>query len=196
MIVSPKIQPSAMNLSKSLAVAALVITCGLALPATAQTCPALLNHTFAKLQDDSPQNLCQYSGQVILVVNTASYCGFTPQYEGLEQLYSQYGKRGFTILGFPSGDFGNQEKTNNKEIAEFCFNTYGVKFPMFAKSSVKGSAANPLFAALSADAGQAPKWNFHKYLIGRDGKVVASYPSQVEPLDPKLTGQIEALLGR
>jgi len=196
MIVSPKIQPSAMNLSKSLAVAALVITCGLALPATAQTCPALLNHTFAKLQDDSPQNLCQYSGQVILVVNTASYCGFTPQYEGLEQLYSQYGKRGFTILGFPSGDFGNQEKTNNKEIAEFCFNTYGVKFPMFAKSSVKGSAANPLFAALSADAGQAPKWNFHKYLIGRDGKVVASYPSQVEPLDPKLTGQIETLLGR
>ena len=196
MIVSPKIRPSAMNLSKSLAVAALVIACGLALPATAQTCPALLNHTFAKLQDDSPQNLCQYSGQVILVVNTASYCGFTPQYEGLEQLYSQYGKRGFTILGFPSGDFGNQEKTNNKEIAEFCFNTYGVKFPMFAKSSVKGSAANPLFAALSADAGQAPKWNFHKYLIGRDGKVVASYPSQVEPLDPKLTGQIEALLGR
>lgn len=196
MIVSPKIQPSAMNLSKSLAVTALVITYGLALPATAQTCPALLNHTFAKLQDDSPQNLCQYSGQVILVVNTASYCGFTPQYEGLEQLYSQYGKRGFTILGFPSGDFGNQEKTNNKEIAEFCFNTYGVKFPMFAKSSVKGSAANPLFAALSADAGQAPKWNFHKYLIGRDGKVVASYPSQVEPLDPKLTGQIEALLGR
>jgi len=185
-----------MNFSRSLAAAALVVTCSLALPATAQTCPVLLNHTFPKLQDDSPQNLCQYSGQVILVVNTASYCGFTPQYEGLEQLYAQYGKRGFTILGFPSGDFGNQEKTNNKEIAEFCFNTYGVKFPMFAKSSVKGSAANPLFAALSADAGQAPKWNFHKYLIGRDGKVVASYPSQVEPLDPKLTGQIETLLGR
>jgi glutathione peroxidase len=129
-------------------------------------------------------------------VNTASYCGFTPSTKGLSSFTRNTAKRGFTILGFPSGDFGNQEKTNNKEIAEFCFNTYGVKFPMFAKSSVKGSAANPLFAALSADAGQAPKWNFHKYLIGRDGKVVASYPSQVEPLDPKLTGQIEALLGR
>ena len=114
MIVSPKIQPSAMNLSKSLAVAALVITCGLALPATAQTCPALLNHTFAKLQDDSPQNLCQYSGQVILVVNTASYCGFTPQYEGLEQLYAQYGKRGFTILGLSVGRFRQPGKNQQQ----------------------------------------------------------------------------------
>jgi glutathione peroxidase len=165
------------------------------LPAAAQSCPALLNHTFAKLQDDSPQNLCQYGGNVILVVNTASFCGFTPQYEGLEKLHAQYAKRGLTILGFPSGDFGNQEKDSNKEIAEFCYNTYGVKFPMFAKSSVKGATANPLFVALTRDTGQAPKWNFHKYLIGRDGKVVASFPSQVEPLDKRLTAQIEALLG-
>ena len=163
--------------------------------ASAQTCPALLNHTFPRLQDDKPQSLCQYSGQVVLVVNTASYCGFTPQYEGLEKLYAQYGKRGFTILGFPSGDFGNQEKDSNKEIADFCYNTYGVKFPMFAKSVVKGGNANALFSALTRDTGQAPKWNFHKYLIGRDGKVVASFPSQVDPLDRKLTGQIEALLG-
>ena len=166
------------------------------LSAAAQTCPALLDKTFPKLQDDSPQNLCQYSGQVILVVNTASYCGYTPQYEGLEKLYSQYAKRGFTILGFPSGDFGNQEKNDNKEIAEFCYNTYGVKFPMFAKTSVKGGQANALFAALARDSGEAPKWNFHKYLIGRDGKVVATYPSKVEPLDPKVTGQIETLLGK
>jgi glutathione peroxidase len=165
-----------------------------ALPAPAQTCPALLDHTFPRLQDESPQNLCQYRGKVVLVVNTASYCGFTPQYEGLEKLYAQYAARGFTILGFPSGDFGNQEKASNQEIAEFCHNTYGVKFPMFAKSVVKGSAANPLFASLTKDTGQAPKWNFHKYLIGRDGKVVASFPSQVEPLDKKLTGQIESLL--
>ena len=163
--------------------------------ASAQTCPALLNHTFPRLQDDKPQSLCQYSGQVVLVVNTASYCGFTPQYEGLEKLYAQYAKRGFTILGFPSGDFGNQEKDSNKEIADFCYNTYGVKFPMFAKSVVKGGNANALFSALTRDTGQAPKWNFHKYLIGRDGKVVASFPSQVDPLDRKLTGQIEALLG-
>jgi glutathione peroxidase len=165
-----------------------------ALPASAQTCPALLDHSFPRLQDETPQNLCQYRGKVVLVVNTASYCGFTPQYEGLEKLYAQYAARGFTILGFPSGDFGGQEKGSNKEIAEFCYNTYGVKFPMFTKSSVKGSAANPLFAALTKDTGQAPKWNFHKYLIGRDGKVVASFPSQVEPLDKKLTGQIESLL--
>ena len=163
--------------------------------ASAQTCPALLNHTFPRLQDDKPQSLCQYSGQVVLVVNTASYCGFTPQYEGLEKLYAQYAKRGFTILGFPSGDFGNQEKDSNKEIADFCYNTYGVKFPMFAKSVVKGGNANALFSALTKDTGQAPRWNFHKYLISRDGKVVASFPSQVDPLDRKLTGQIEALLG-
>ena len=163
-------------------------------PAAAQTCPALLNHSFPRLQDDAPQSLCQYAGQVVLVVNTASYCGFTPQYEGLEKLYAQYAKRGFTILGFPSGDFGNQEKSSNKEIADFCYNTYGVKFPMFAKSSVKGGNANALFAALSKDTGQSPKWNFHKYLINRDGKVVASFPSQLEPLDPRLTAQLEALL--
>jgi glutathione peroxidase len=167
---------------------------GLALPASAQDCPALLSHTFPKLQDESPQDLCQYKGKVVLVVNTASYCGFTPQYEGLEKLHAQYAAKGLAVLGFPSGDFGNQEKTNNKDIAEFCFNTYGVKFPMFTKSSVKGSGANALFAALTKDTGQAPKWNFHKYLIGRDGKVVASFPSQVEPLDRKLTGQIESLL--
>jgi glutathione peroxidase len=165
-----------------------------ALPASAQSCPALLDHSFPRLQDETPQNLCQYRGKVVLVVNTASYCGFTPQYEGLEKLYAQYAARGFTILGFPSGDFGGQEKGSNKEIADFCYNTYGVKFPMFTKSSVKGSAANPLFAALTKDTGQAPKWNFHKYLIGRDGKVIASFPSQVEPLDKKLTGQIESLL--
>ncbi|HEX5638764.1 MAG TPA: glutathione peroxidase, partial [Burkholderiaceae bacterium] len=91
----------------------------------AQDCPALLAHTFPKLQDESPQNLCQYKGKVLLVVNTASYCGFTPQYEGLEKLHAQYGSKGLVVLGFPSGDFGNQEKSNNKEIAEFCFNTYG-----------------------------------------------------------------------
>ncbi len=99
----------------------------------AQTCPALLNHTFAKLQDESPQPLCQYQGRVLLVVNTASYCGFTSQYDGLEKLHAKYAARGLTVLGFPSGDFGNQEKANNKEIADFCYNTYGVKFPMFAK---------------------------------------------------------------
>lgn len=183
-----------MMLKRLLLTTVATVLCGAALPSMAQTCPALLNQTFARLQDDVPQNLCQYSGQVVLVVNTASFCGFTPQYEGLEKLYADYARRGFTILGFPSGDFGNQEKNSNKEIAEFCYNTYGVKFPMFAKSSVKGAAANPLFAALAKDTGQSPKWNFHKYLIDRQGKVVATFPSQVTPLDPKLTTQIESLL--
>lgn len=164
-------------------------------PAAAQDCPALLSHTFPRLQDESPQNLCQYKGKVVLAVNTASYCGFTPQYEGLEKLHAQYGSKGLVVLGFPSGDFGDQEKTNNKEIAEFCFNTYGVKFPMFAKSSVRGDKASPFFSALARATGQPPKWNFHKYLIDRQGRVVKSFPSQVEPLDARLTKEIEAALG-
>jgi glutathione peroxidase len=162
---------------------------------SAQECPALLAHTFPKLQDESPQNLCQYKGKVVLAVNTASYCGFTPQYEGLEKLHERYAAKGLVILGFPSGDFGNQEKANNKEIAEFCFNTYGVKFPMFAKTSVRGDKANPFFAALAGATGQPPKWNFHKYLIDRQGRAVKAFPSQVEPLDSRLTREIEAALG-
>jgi glutathione peroxidase len=168
---------------------------GFGAPALAQDCPALLSHTFPKLQDESPQNLCHYKGKVLLVVNTASYCGFTPQYEGLEKLHARYSPRGLVVLGFPSGDFGNQEKASNKEIAEFCFDTYGVKFPMFAKSSVRGDKANPFFAALAGATGEPPKWNFHKYLIDRDGRVVKSFPSRVEPLDPRLTAEIETALG-
>lgn len=162
--------------------------------AAAQDCPALLSHTFPRLQDEQPQNLCQYRGKVLLVVNTASYCGFTPQYEGLEKLHARYAGKGLVVLGFPSGDFGNQEKADNKQIAEFCFNTYGVKFPMFAKSSVRGEQANPLFAALAGATGQPPKWNFHKYLIDRQGRAVKAFPSKVEPLDPQVTREIEAAL--
>jgi glutathione peroxidase len=175
-------------------IATLVLIGGCAI-AGAQTCPAVLDHTFPKLQDESPQNLCQYRGKVVLVVNTASYCGFTSQYEGLEALYARYATRGLTILGFPTGDFGNQEKASNKEIAEFCYNTYGVKFPMFAKTRVIGPAANPLYVQLTKASGQAPKWNFHKYLIDRNGQIVASYPSKIEPLSKELTGRIEELLG-
>ena len=182
-------------LRRSLAGIALGLGVLVCAPAAAQDCPAMLSHTFLRLQDEQPQNLCQYRGKVLLVVNTASYCGFTPQYEGLEKLYAQYEARGFTVLGFPSGDFGNQEKADNKEIAEFCFNTYGVKFPMFAKSSVVGQTANPFFAALAKTTGQPPKWNFHKYLIDRDGRVVAAFPSTVTPLDRRVTGRIEELLG-
>ncbi len=158
------------------------------------SCPAILKQNFKRLQDEAPQDLCQYAGKVVLVVNTASYCGFTKQYEGLEKLYAKYGSRGLVVLGFPSNDFGKQEPGNAKEIADLCFNTYGVKFPMFAKSVVTGPDANPLHASLAKATGQAPKWNFTKYLIGRDGKVLEHFPSKVTPEDPALVGKIEGAL--
>ena len=106
------------------------------------SCPPLLQHSFNRLQDDKPQPLCQYAGKVLLVVNTASYCGFTPQYEGLEALYAKYAARGLVVMGFPSNDFA-QESGSSAQIAELCFNTYGVKFPMFAKTVVVGPAGQP-----------------------------------------------------
>lgn len=161
--------------------------------ATPAACPALLKQNFKRLQDEAPQDLCQYAGKVLLVVNTASYCGFTKQYEGLEKLYAKYGPRGLVVLGFPSNDF-KQEAASTKEIADLCYNTYGVKFPMFAPTVVSGEKANPLHAALAQQTGQQPKWNFTKYLIGRDGKVIEHFPSKVAPEDTRLTGRIEQAL--
>ncbi len=159
------------------------------------TCPALLKQSFPRLQDDSPQDLCQYAGKVVLVVNTASYCGYTSQYEGLEKLYAKYAGRGLVVLGFPSNDFGKQEPGSAKEIADFCYNTYGVKFPMFAKSSVSGPAVNPLHAQLIKATGKEPKWNFTKYLIDRKGNVIEHYPSKVTPDDKALVEKLERALG-
>lgn len=158
-------------------------------------CPALLQHSFSRLQDEKPQALCQYAGRVLLVVNTASFCGFTPQYEGLERLYARYRNAGLVVLGFPSNDFA-QETGSNKQIADFCENTFGVKFPMFAKTAVRGGDANPLFKQLAQRSGQAPKWNFHKYLVGRDGNVVADYGSMTGPEDAALVRAIEQQLAR
>jgi glutathione peroxidase len=160
---------------------------------TAASCPSLLNHTFPRLQDEKPQSLCQYSGKVILVVNTASYCGFTPQYKGLEALHDKYKDRGLVILGFPSNDFA-QEKATNQEIADFCESTFGVKFPMFTKTSVTGDAAVPFFKQLAQAPGQRPKWNFYKYLIGRDGKLIDSYNSMTGPDSRSLVQAIEKSL--
>jgi glutathione peroxidase len=164
------------------------------MPAAAN-CPALLKQTFKRLQDDAPQDLCQYAGKVILVVNTASYCGYTKQYEGLEALYARYSSKGLVVLGFPSNDFNNQEPGSAKEIADLCYNTYGVKFPMFAKSAVTGAAANPLHAQLTRATGKEPKWNFTKYLIDRNGKVIEHFPSKVTPEDKELVGKVEQALG-
>ncbi|MBP7413630.1 MAG: glutathione peroxidase [Alicycliphilus sp.] len=158
-------------------------------------CPAVLRHRFPRLQDDSPQSLCQYQGKVILVVNTASYCGFTYQYQGLEALFQKYKDRGLVVLGFPSNDFF-QEKNDNKEIADFCYNTYGVIFPMFARSAVRGSDANPLYKQLAQMTGKVPGWNFNKYLIDRSGLSVTHYPSTVEPESTAFLGQLEKLLAK
>jgi glutathione peroxidase len=168
-------------------------TCQAQMPAAA-SCPVLLNQQFNRLQDETPQPLCQYAGKVLLIVNTASYCGFTHQYEALEAVYAKYKDKGLVVLGFPSNDFGNQEPGDGKQIADFCYNTYGVKFPMFSKTSVTGSSANPLFAALTKATGKTPKWNFHKYLIDRSGNPIASYPSSTEPDDKAVVAAIEKAL--
>ena len=122
----------------------------------AGACPPLLQQTFNRLQDEKPQSLCQYAGKVLLVVNTASFCGFTPQYEGLEALHAKYASRGLVVMGFPSNDFGQQEPGGSSEIANVCFNTYGVRFPMFSKVTVVGKQAHPFFVALAEATGKAP----------------------------------------
>ena len=129
-----------------------------------------------------------------LVVNTASYCGFTNQYQGLEALYPKFNAKGLVVLGFPSNDFGSQEPGDSKQIADFCFNTYGLKLPMFSKSTFMGKEANPLFADLGKATGKSPAWNFHKYLINRSGMRVTSYASEVEPGSPALNKDIQKAL--
>jgi len=156
-------------------------------------CPAVLQHTVDRLQDEKPQNLCQYAGQVVLVVNTASFCGFTPQYKGLEELYARYKGKGLVVLGFPSNDF-SQEPGNNQKIADFCENTYGVKFPMFSKTTVRGDDALPLFKQLTQLTDTAPKWNFYKYLISRDGNQVKSFNSTTDPLNAKFLAEVDKQL--
>ena len=153
-------------------------------------CPQLLDRNMQTL-DERSQSLCQYAGKVVLVVNTASQCGYTPQYDGLEALYRKYKAKGLVVLGFPSNDFGGQEPGSNKEISTFCVNQYAIDFPMFAKTALK---ANPLYADLVKTTGEAPKWNFHKYLVDRSGARVQSFGTRVEPNDAKLVGAIERLL--
>ena len=153
-------------------------------------CPDLLKRSVATI-DEQARSLCEYSGKVVLVVNTASQCGYTPQYEGLEALYRKYRSRGLVVLGFPSNDFGGQEPGSNKEIAAFCVNQYAVDFPVFAKTVLK---SNPLYVDLAKASGKAPQWNFHKYLVDRAGKQVLSFDTRVEPGDVKLIAAIERLL--
>ncbi|WP_414636548.1 glutathione peroxidase [Arenimonas sp.] len=156
---------------------------------------ALLDQNYRRLAGKEVVNLqSAYAGQVLLVVNTASKCGFTPQYEALEAMHAKYKDQGFAVLGFPSNDFLGQEPGTEKQIQDFCTLTYGVKFPMFEKVHVKGSDATPFYKDLKAATGEAPAWNFHKYLIDRNGKVVASYGSRTKPDDPVLVAKLQALL--
>lgn len=155
----------------------------------------LLDHSYRPLAGKQPVDLARrYGGDVLLIVNTASKCGYTPQFDALEALHARYKDRGFAVLGFPSGDFKSQEFDDEKRIREFCTLTYGVKFPMFEKVHVVGSNATPLYKDLLAATGQAPEWNFHKYVVDRDGQVVASFASKVAPDDPRIVAAIEQAL--
>ncbi|MGR4894828.1 glutathione peroxidase [Stenotrophomonas sp. LARHCG68] len=152
----------------------------------------LLDQNYRSLAGKEEINLNRtYGGKVLLVVNTASKCGFTPQYEGLEALQQQLSARGFAVLGFPSNDFKGQEPGSEEQIQEFCTLTYGVRFPMFQKVHVIGPETTPLYRELTRATGVAPAWNFHKYLISRDGRVVAQFPSRVRPDDPELRAAID-----
>jgi glutathione peroxidase len=168
----------------------------LSLPFAAQAagaCPALLEHAFKRLPSGQSENLCQHQGKVILVVNTASRCGFTPQFDGLQKIHDEYKARGFVVLGFPSNDF-NQELAEGQKIADFCRLNYGVDFPMFEKSSVKGANANAFYKGLIKASGAEPQWNFHKYLIARDGKTLVPLHSRIEPDSREMRTKIESML--
>ena len=158
-------------------------------------CPVTLNHTVRQLNDKTEINLCQaYKGQVLLIVNTASKCAFTGQYEGLESLYAQYQSQGFAVLGFPSNDFNNQEPGDEKQVQDFCRLTYGVQFPMFAKAKVIKKHADPMFKTLGELTGTYPKWNFYKFLLDRNGNIVDTFSSLTSPTSSSVTNKIEVLL--
>ena len=167
----------------------------LATPLAAAACPALLDHKLPTLTEDAA-SLCRYEGKVLLVVNTASQCGYTPQYEGLEKLHRRYKDKGLVVLGFPSNDFGGQEPGSDKEIAQFCEVNYGVSFPIFSKSAVAKGRVNPFYERLAKASNSRPKWNFHKYLVDRKGEKVLAYESAVSPNDPRLVKEIERLLAQ
>jgi len=169
-------------------------TAGASAPDVPADCPELLRQEFNRLQTGESQSLCQFRGKVLLIVNTASYCGYTGQYEGLEALYRRYKGRGLVVVGFPSNDFGGEEPGSNQEIAQFCRLTYGVQFPMFWRSSVTQGRSEPRVASLSASTGVAPQWNFYKYVVDRQGRAVAGFGSRTTPDDRELLRLIERLL--
>ncbi len=165
-------------------------------PALASECPAVLQHELPKLRSKDSVDLCQtFQGKALVVVNTASHCGFTPQFKGLEALYQRYKDDGLEVLGVPSDDFF-QESDDEAETAEVCYVNYGVTFTMTQTQAVRGRDATPLFRELAEQAGQAPRWNFYKYVVDRQGRVVAHFSSKVKPDDPRLIAAVEKALAR
>lgn len=176
--------------------AALLALALMAGPVAAEQCAALLEHELPKLRSKETINLCeQFQGKALVVVNTASFCGFAPQFKGLEGLYQRYKDDGLVVLGVPSDDFF-QESDDAAETAEVCYVNYGVTFPMAQTQPVRGSDAIPLFKELAKQAGGAPRWNFYKYVVDRNGKVVDYFSSKVEPDDPSLIAAVEKALGK
>ena len=159
-------------------------------------CPALLDHTVRQLAGEQVDRLCEtYQGQVVMIVNTASKCGFAPQFDGLEALYRKYNDQGFAVLGFPSADFGGQEYASEQEAADFCRLTYGVQFPMYATTHAKKGKADPLFQGLAQAAkGDYPSWNFHKYVLNRNGELIGSFGSFTGPTSSKIETLIQSAL--
>jgi len=167
-------------------------------PAEAQAAPkagSAYDFTMKRI-DGKPMPFNQYKGKVLLVVNTASFCGYTPQYEGLQKIQTAYAPKGFTVIGIPSGDFMGQEYDDNAKIKEFCESKFGINFPLTEKSVVKGADAAPFYrwAKATLPAENEPKWNFHKFLVGKDGKLIAGYNSKVTPDSPEMKRAIEAAL--
>ena len=160
--------------------------------AAAPSAPSIHSFTMKRL-DGTEAALSAWAGKVLLVVNTASKCGYTPQYQGLQELHAKYSPKGFEVLGFPSNDFGGQEPGDAKEIQNFCISMYSVNFPMFEKTKTKGADRSPLYALLS-DAKGEPKWNFHKYLVDKQGRPVQAWESKVAPESPEIVSAIEAQL--
>lgn len=178
----------------SLAVALAISTAAVSQAEQNKVCPDILNHSIPSIVEQKQTPLCdEFSGQVLLVVNTASGCGYTPQFEGLQSLHDKYAAQGFSVVGFPSNDF-RQEKATDEEVAIFCKSRFNVSFPMFTRSSVKGPDANSFYKALNTKSGQQPRWNFFKYLIDREGKIVDLYASSVAPDDKQLIAAIETAL--
>lgn len=175
-------------------IAALILA--LAMFSSSSSAETAFDHELQSI-DGKPMPLSQWRGKVLLIVNTASFCGYTRQYEGLQALWEKYEKKGLVVVGVPSNDFGGQEPKAESEIAEFCKGAFNVSFPLTAKQFVKGENAHPFYKwARVALRGAEPRWNFHKYLVGRDGRLIAGYPSATEPQSPTLISAVEAALAK